>query len=251
MKDSCREIEEALWEHAHTGSVLPEDVRRHVDSCPDCAQVIKEGKQILCAASDDYAAAAPDCRSAVMDRIAKPAPRFRPVWAYACAVAALAALIVGGLEMRGPSPQPRRLVSVGTKQHTAPVPRVEIEKQPTTNVRQRVPVRQQRPQGVRRIRHFHPAPVRERPILVRVTPPPVSEDVTPRPIAAVIVTGVVDERSPDMSYGYRERDAATGVVTECSVNRSGNSIDIRMESTPGGEKPPVKGSIDNEKNSNA
>lgn len=263
MNLSCREIEEALWEHARTGSPLAGNVRRHVDRCPACARVLEESEQIICAASDDYAACAPDCRAAVRARIADARPRVRLAWGYACATAVLAVVVVAGLVLRGPTTAPRRLASKppAAQRSTAPrvqperqrtaAPRVEIKKQPATNLRQTVPVRKQLPHRARRIRHSRPAPAREMPILVKVTPPPSAEDVTPRPIAAVIVTGIVDERNPDMSYGYRERDAATGITTECSVTKSGNSIDIRMESTPGGEKLPVKGSIDNEKDSNA
>ena len=57
--------------------------------------------------------------------------------------------------------------------------------------------------------------------------------------------------SSSESYSYVERDSETGETTKGSVKRSGNTVEIYIESTPGGEQPPVKGSIEHESKSNA
>lgn len=69
-----------------------------------------------------------------------------------------------------------------------------------------------------------------------------------RPIAVAIVTWPsANNRSDDSySYGYRDRNEATGQTTECRVRRSGNSVEIYMESKPEVQQPPVKGSIEHE-----
>lgn len=257
MKHSCSEIEEALWESARSGSELAEHVLRHVAGCPACARAFKEAKQILCASSDNYASSAPDCRAAVMARIGIRG-KARWAWAYACAAVAVLAVIAGGLTLRAPSPGTRqavrptpvvrRLPHVDQPKRIVVVPSSEIKRQPPPS-RDRTIVRTPR---LRRA----PKPIPSRRPIVAAVPPLVADEVPPTqqeptPVAAVIVTGIVNDQSPDMSYGYRERDPVTGVTTECSVTRTGDSIEIHMESTPAGDPQPVKGSLSHENTNNA
>lgn len=68
-----------------------------------------------------------------------------------------------------------------------------------------------------------------------------------RPVAVAIVTwpSVNNRRADSYSYGYKNRDA-TGQTTECRVKRSGDSVEIYMESKPAVPEPPVKGSLEHE-----
>ena len=90
------------------------------------------------------------------------------------------------------------------------------------------------------------------------TPRPPSPDprhlaADTRPVAIAVVTwpSASDQPADNYAYSYTERDPDTGAVTDCSVKRSGNSIDIRMEVKPEKKNPPVRGSVDYEPNSNA
>ena len=71
---------------------------------------------------------------------------------------------------------------------------------------------------------------------------------TERPVAIAIVTwpSAKDRQTDSYTYGYKDRDIASGKTTECRVKRSGDSVEIYMESKPAAEQPPVKGSVEHE-----
>lgn len=97
MNSRCESFEDAIWEHARTGSELPAEIRVHIDNCPHCAAQLKEAKQISSAMlACDVIPPAPDVRSAVMAQIAPRQKARRPVWGYAFAGTALASLAVCG-----------------------------------------------------------------------------------------------------------------------------------------------------------
>ena len=67
------------------------------------------------------------------------------------------------------------------------------------------------------------------------------------PIAVAMVTWPSNGQPRDSyNYAYTNRDTATGNTTECRVKRSGNSVEIYMESKPAITDPPVRGSLDHE-----
>lgn len=93
MSIICQSFEETIWEHARTGAQLSAQAQSHIERCENCAQALREAKQIMNAVlSADCVPYAPDCRQAVMARIAPPARRPRLAWAYACAGLAFAGI---------------------------------------------------------------------------------------------------------------------------------------------------------------
>jgi hypothetical protein len=67
------------------------------------------------------------------------------------------------------------------------------------------------------------------------------------PIALAVVTWPSSNRPRDAyDYAYTSRDASTGKTTECRVKRTGNSVEIYLESKPATVEPPVKGSVEHE-----
>lgn len=65
------------------------------------------------------------------------------------------------------------------------------------------------------------------------------------PLAVAMVTWPSAGRPADTyDYAYTNRDTTTGHTTECRVKRSGNSVEIYLESKPPAPAPPVKGSLD-------
>lgn len=200
---------------------------------------------------------APDCRSAVSARISRPARR-SPAWAYGFAVALIA---VAGVALLLPrhAPRPHKVELV---KRQAPAPRNVVEQIPAQReVVKAVPIRRE----ARVVKVHRSNTAREPRVLVVKSPVPRHDDVaeplpeTPvvhiaptaaplaeRPIAIAIVTWPSANDRRDDSYSYRHRDTATGQTTECRVKRSGNSVEIYMESKPAADEPPVKGSLDHE-----
>lgn len=67
------------------------------------------------------------------------------------------------------------------------------------------------------------------------------------PIAVAMVTWPSNNQPIDSyDYAYTDRNTATGTTTECRVKRSGNSVEIHIESRPAVTDPPVRGSLEHE-----
>ena len=77
---------------------------------------------------------------------------------------------------------------------------------------------------------------------------PAEHAVAGTPVAVAMVAWPSNDSLPGDSYNYAytNRDTATGTTTECRVKRSGNSVEIYMESKPAVTEPPVKGNLDHE-----
>ncbi len=280
MRRECERVEEAIWEHARTGRGLPDGVKRHIDGCPECKRALAEAVRISEPLQGAYAVPpTPDCRSAVMASISRRARRPVAVWAYACAAVLLAALAITAVTMLGPRPErptkqvartveipssapeqrvkPARDVAEGDKADLqSPAPEPSVIHPPTSQ--EAVAVHKP---AVPRVRTYHAKKGAPRSLPKRVSeqrypavegppePAPAEEHRNDdRPVALVMVkfpTAIADDTR---SYGYTERDTQTGEVTRCSVTRSEGSIEIYLESTPGGEQPPLKGSLDHDKN---
>ena len=226
-------------------------------------------KELLQAA--DRVPPAPDCRDAVMAGISERRRWLRPVWVYACAALLIAIGIGTAFFVRTPGAPPRATVIVKAPPPRRPPPpqhRIAPRQQEDT---ERVAVQQhsepahQRNRAARkrtlivdvhrseRSEHsLEPAPaMRESPAptVTAQKPPAVAQE---KPVAIVFVTFPSGETKADVSYEVTTRDVETGEVTECSVNRTGNLLDMHLESTKGEEeKPPVKGCVDHENKSNA
>ena len=273
MKRECDRFEESIWEHARTGGELAKDARRHAQSCEECARALEDAKTLSgLLAEAGRVPDAPDCRSAVMARISGEARRWAvPAWAYACAVVLIGAAVAVGIVNHQPKapataplvvkkisparsgppviakknvPQPRQ-VAVGPTHHvTQPTEGIK-----STSVRRHVKPRYR---VVRRDRAVALHPTRKPRNVepgtsgLALAPGPRPPTPDPRSVAAVYVTWPQAGDSADTSYQYVERDAQTGETTTCSVKRSGDKVEIYIESTPGGNAPPVKGSIQNE-----
>lgn len=271
MKRECGEFEESIWECARTGEELAEQVRRHVGSCRECKRALEEARRLSGTLLDaGRVADTPDCRAAVMAAISRE-PRLSigtilslskgPAWAYACGAVLLAAVIAVGMMAHRPRNTVRSPLSVT---RTAPqtiqkklfhheqvvnAPTVNPERKPGRIETARVAVHKTHrhraaPEHVVLIQH--PTPDTQRPTPIARYPSPDT-----RSVAAVYVTWPEGNETADQSYSYMERNAETGETTTCSVKRSGDKVEIYIESTPGGPELPVKGSIENESKINA
>ena len=198
---------------------------------------------------------APDCRSAVMARISTPS-RGRPLaWAYACAAVLIAIAGTWALlphtQPQAPVvrvvrnvPTPPRQIAHETVKPAIEKPQVFVEKHVATAPRpHRAHIAWTPPKQVEQPRKVVVAP--EPPVLQ--TPAPAVGTIG-RPVAIAIVTwpSLRKQASNTYSYGYTSRDTQTGNTTECRVKRSGNSVEIYMESKPEASQPPVKGSLEHE-----
>ena len=204
---------------------------------------------------------APDCRSAVMERISAPA-RGRPVaWAYVFATVVVA--IVGTWVLmphvqrqssvvkvvKTIPPSPRQIVHHVVKP-AIEKPQAVIEKRVATAPRPRRVHVALTPKQVSKPNEVIVMP-QPQPTVVQTPAPPITS--ANRPVAIAIVTwpSQRDQSSDTYSYGYVKRDTATGQTTECRVKRSGDSVEIYMESKPEAEEPPVKGSLEHAAKPNA
>ena len=209
----------------------------------------------------DWVPEAPDCRAKVMERIRVPERRSF-AWAYVCAAVVIAIAGTWALLPRAERQSP--VVKVVKK---TPAP-------PNVIVHHIAPPAPEKPQATAE-KHFATAP-RPRRVHVAWTPPKPSEKAkevvvipqpkpvviqtpaptvptTGRPVAIAIVTwpSQTEQESDTYSYGYTSRDTRTGETTECRVKRSGDSVEIYMESKPEAKQSPVKGSIGYETKPNA
>lgn len=274
MSKDCGRYENEVWECARAGEELPPDARRHIEACADCAQAFAEARRLACLMQDaGWVPASPDCRSAVMERISGRRSRI-PAWAYACAAILLAACALWGARLIAVPPaseqrmvrndcatgtprqpqtqQPARAESAKPDSSPQPIARESIAQDPAP--RRAVGLRNHptpMPSAPPRPHHSPENSPQPQPVLVKCPPEqealPAEVEASDWPVAAVVVNWQPAPEGADQTYGYVKRNPETGVVTTCSVRRSGDSIEVRLESVPGGgETPPVKGSIDNE-----
>jgi len=229
---------------------------------------------------DGYESLAPDSRQAVMARISAPRWSLRPVCVCACVLIMVVAGSVFLVVDRSGSPQSGQVIARQEKPKREPVekPRTAASEKAVVTALAAVPTEANRPVvRVPRVKPGHivarrlprrtspvrqerpaPAPALEPARIRSVAQSPSVDsqssnlDPPERPIAAVAVTWPRGDEGTDMSYCYVERDAETGTVTSCFVQREGDSVEIYLETTPGGdEQPPVKGSVDDETTINA
>jgi len=109
MRNRCEAFEDAIWDRVRFGTDLPADARAHINQCADCARALNEARQLAgVMLQGDCVPPAPDCRSAVMARIAPRQRQPRLTWAYACAGLAIASLAIGAIMSLGPGHEPGR-----------------------------------------------------------------------------------------------------------------------------------------------
>jgi hypothetical protein len=243
MKYQCDRIADEIWDHA--GEDLPADIAEHIAACPDCGRVADEARKLLpMMQAASCVPDAPDCRSAVMERIS-PRSGFRPVWAYALASVLLITVIVTGLLTLRSGPkqtvpqmvnQPKQKTEQRTVNPVKPDAPI-IEKQKTV-------VRQAEVKRPKRVlpKHTPTQIVREAPKQEpspEQMPAPAPEVVSyeDAPVAAVAVTWPSADGETDGWSGYTNVDTVTGEVTVCRTERSGDSVSIYLESKVPGEKP--------------
>jgi hypothetical protein len=195
----------------------------------------------------------PDCRSAVMGRIGAPARKWSYAWALACAAIVIA--IAGTWVMLPRAGRQLPVVKIARK---APAPLRVVARhveppapvKPQTVVSKHVATARQ-PRQVHVV-YAPPKPVvqpKEVPVApqptVPVVQPPTPVSIANQPVAIAIVTypSGREQASDTYSYGYTSRDTRTGETTECRVKRSGNSVEVYMETKPETKEPPVKGSV--------
>jgi hypothetical protein len=270
MKQECMRVENEIWDSIAEGSDLAEGILRHAQVCPECSRVLDEAKLSLrllqCAAPYPET---PDCREAVLARIG----RTRRAWwprRFAWAAASLTAVIVAGaliLPMK-PShePQPPRIA----KSVTGAKPTGQVSGTSSRNTGVGKPVAAPEPKAappkrvrptrrvIREIDRMALVPeAREEHVEASPAPPDspgldhsyywdgdLSEGTM---VAAVSVEWSAEPSAASLSYDFTEEDAATGTVTIGSVERSGNNIEITIESTPAEPDAPERGELSNEK----
>ena len=206
---------------------------------------------------------------------AEPSRQVIPVWAYgltcACAIALLgvaAIFLTPSRELHKSAPAPLAAKkSACAKSGPAPmIPPAAVKKQalPAQEVAVRPArtskraVQKVRVSMVRRLRGPRRAVVRAGEAVAsdRVSRAGIQSNSSnvqsattgTRPIAAVYVSWPQPGESDDASYHYVEHNAETNETTTCWVKRSGDRIEIHMESKSGGSEPPVKGSIEHDEN---
>jgi hypothetical protein len=250
MKNECDRIGDAIWEQVRFGTELPDDVRRHIARCPECARVMSESASlsgIMQAAA--CVPKAPDSTNAVMSRISG-LPAKRTAWAYAAGI--FAVLVISGFLLLHPHGR-----SVQIARQVVTPPQATPYQPPVVRSQAVQPAIQPREHGTHHVpvtAVYHRPRVRHR-VSPKVmlahagshqqpTPPDRTSDEQPatgrRPIMAVAVTWSADPNSGN-SYAYCRTDDATGETTTCRVEKSPGSVNIFMESKPSGEKPPSKG----------
>lgn len=266
MNRECRYAQEAIWDSARTGSRLPDEIQTHITECDSCRQAHNEAAMLASAlANAGCVPAAPDCRSAVMARIASSVPIYRRAWVYACA---FAVITVGlGVIILSPKPSQRMPLvadnnvikqTIPNVPHTVrkEVPRVAVTPihKPNSILVKKTPKLASIPKKAvpRTIKRSKPVFVQKPETPVPEMPKPPSGRVL-RPIAVAEVSwpDPNNQKQDEYSYSYREKDEKTGIVTNCSVKRSGDSLEMYMEAEPTSDQSPRKGSINYETNPNA
>lgn len=261
MEYKCDLITDEIWERARAGETLPAGAVEHIDECPKCRRAADEVRNIVSMVrlTASCVPPAPDCRSAVMERIS-PRPVWRSAWAYAAASVLLAAVIVAGwLAMHSGAEQSPIAVrdSKPEIQERVAKPDITPSVQPesTHEIRQETPKQAPvvvNPPKIERPKRMHFLPKQRPTRLVKHTPrteltrheipaglePEQVVTFDDEPVAAVAVSWpTVGDPVMPASYGYTNRDVSTGEVTFCSVERSDNAITIHLESNAPGELP--------------
>lgn len=126
MRSRCEAFEEIIWDHVRFGTPLSDEAAAHIDGCAECSKALNEARRVAnVLIQADCVPQAPDCRRAVMDRIAGQQRVYRPVWAYASAGVALASVLIGGVITTSLVREPgsERVVKTDApSQHTPAVP---------------------------------------------------------------------------------------------------------------------------------
>ena len=214
----------------------------------------------------DNVPSAPDCRDKVMARIAS--PRMRLSWAYALAAVLIA--VVGCIALLPhPTSNPKAIhvanrqtttVRQATKHTSKPTAIIAVA--PTTSqAAVKTPTHRAYRARKQLTAHIAPRPTVKQSEVARVPSAPAPIKATaqqpltaahpsPPPVAIAIITwpSAKNAAADSYSYAYTDRDTATGKTTECRVKRSGDSVQIYMESKPEEKEAPTKGSIDHETN---
>ncbi len=246
MKARCAAVSDGIWEACRTGVPLDEEVLEHVSSCADCASTIAEARAGLSALEClPRNPVAPDCRSAVWDRVTRRRARPLPSRAYASVVAMVVLTVVGILPQhlgQRPGPQPPQAVvhkPTPRLNNRPEAPVVQAEK-PQAGITAGVPKPDPRRHlPVQRLRRSIGSAAVARPQENRVEPtqaPPTEESS----MVASVTWSLADRQKDSYQLNYTLTDSATGDTTKCSVKRDGNSIEVTMESEPtDGETDPA------------
>ncbi|MEN6356014.1 MAG: hypothetical protein ABFD83_02890 [Armatimonadota bacterium] len=229
----------------------------------------------------DHVPPAPDCRQAVMAKIDRRPLRSRPVWLYAFGLLPAAALIIVLLLMNKPEPTkteiamaPRlpkvsapansiavnrpkvKAVTIELVQPAEPTRRYRITSKPQYCIRLKTAESRKQRSKNHSIPETHLAVVENKSQMSsidasadKIEPKSNSASQT-RPVAIVTATWPASDNQNETSYeyGYVSHNNATGRVEECRVKRSGDNVEIYLESRPETQEPPVKRSEQNETN---
>lgn len=271
MKRECAGFEELIWESLRNGDALPDDAARHIERCGGCARAYREARRAVellrCAVAYPEA---PDCRAAVRERISRAPARARGTrfaWVYAGAAAALVlAAILPGVLRNGPAPvkpSATRIESAAPAnraEYVQPKPsaaapggvRVASAQEPARRLAGNVPSKRNTPSRIYRPKKFREPPVLARDSRESLKVP--TEDAEAaghsdeeQPVVTVVsVEWSAQPAGSDYSYEFVEEDTAAETATRGLVVRTGDSIEIRMETAPVAAAPPPRGEISHE-----
>ena len=261
MNRECR-YAQVIWDSARTGSRLPDETQTHINQCDSCRQAHNEAALLAGALAEaGCVPTAPDCRSVVMDRISRSVPVYRRAWVYACAVAVITVGL--GVMVLLPKPSQRAPIVAGNNIIKQTIPSPVQKEAPRVAI---TPIHKPNSILVKKTPKLASIPKKAVPQLIKQPKPVLAQkpetpelDMTKpmtirvlRPIAVVEVSwpDPNDQKPDEYSYSYIEKDEKTGKVTNCSVERSGDSLEIYMEAEPASDQSPTKGSMNYETNTN-
>ena len=278
----CEKLRESIWEAVEKGEIAG-GLLSQLGECETCRRELARAQSAMLGFESIRSADAPDCSDAMMAGIGGATHRGRPAWAYALGLAlvfVIAAVLIG-LQRPRVAP-PGANVAMG-KSHQSTAHRTPAAKDLGKNRLKKHVGESDRVANTASERHGRrtawtpPHSARHRPGGLH-TPMPLPGD-GPKALAAVrgqpehhdtptaanpdqdkqrimiIVTNDFtsqdDQSDVALDYGYTHTNPKTGEVTNCSVKRSGESVEIYMNVKPGTKKGPGEGRLYHENEINA
>ncbi|MGQ9454234.1 MAG: anti-sigma factor family protein [Armatimonadota bacterium] len=264
MESTCAQIEEIIWEYARENTRLPDHVREHLATCSKCARLLEETRLLSSLLHQaGQVSRAPDCRAAVMSRIARTNRLLvlRKVFAGAAVLLCLA-IIAQIISPQHEARQAHRsVVTTQSKSSAKETPASPSAPTETSNrSTRRVVGLTDNNQNVvtmniglaksksRRVavnlptKHSRPANKIVDPVTPEEESQPSVHDTHSSeqagrntdgiPITAIYVTwSEHQDQQKESIYVYVEQDVETGEITTCSVKSSGEKMEIHIEST--------------------
>jgi hypothetical protein len=255
MTRDCARFEESIWEAGGDETKLSDEAALHVRDCPACAKAFREAAKITPGLRCQPTPLFPDCRRVVMERISTPRQAVRWPWVWA---PVLAAISLGALILLWPHARHIETLKVMVHRPSSPV---RVAHKPTVH-RKSSHQPQPRLTASKPIVQHHnavfatrPSPRRPKRIAAersvrKIVQVPARLVTLKRPLALVMVSWEPPAPKGPAYSEYTERKVEKGMVTNTRVKRTGDSIEIYMDSEPR-KSDSTNGGTHNETNSGA